>query len=64
MRIEPCPFCGLVPDIEHASTFRKIFGFGALYCPQCECRGPLIGTKQRDWCDWRWDAVKKWNERK
>jgi len=62
-KLKPCPFCGLVPDVDNQATFRGDEGsrWGAVVC--C-CVGPEIRkgfyTPLEEWKD---EAIAAWNER-
>lgn len=62
MKIKPCPFCGVTPDIDLDSTFMARDGgkYGAVNC--C-CEGPSVRTNYAPVFEWRDRAIAEWNKR-
>lgn len=62
IKIKPCPFCGLTPNIDDESSFRSSQG-GKWGNVVCCCEGPEVRTNYKPLESWKEDAIKEWNRR-
>ena len=61
---KPCPFCGIVPNVDDSLTFATNQGtkWGFLQC-SCGAQGPEVRTNYQVVEYWKDDALGAWNER-
>lgn len=62
-RLEPCPWCGEVPNEDSYALRDGGYKYGGVVCG-CGAQGPDVRTDYRDWPAWKPEAIAAWNARR
>ncbi len=62
MTINPCPFCGVIPDgAHHSFNVCQTAQWACVWCFRCGARGPIVGTGDGHVGKWQKCAIEAWN---